>query len=378
MSTQAKTVLIACDKFKGTLTAVEVAEAIASGVADVRPGVGVERVIIADGGDGTLLALEDAGYERRPVQAAGPTGALVDTYYVTQAEVAVIEMAEICGLVRLPGGRREPLLASSYGVGQVMAAALDAGYRRLVLAVGGSASNDGGVGMLCALGARIFATDGAEITEFPGAQVLGQVARVDLRGLHEGLRGAAVTLACDVDNPLLGERGAVAVYGPQKGVTPEIYAGLEADLAHWAGVLDTATGRDLRLVPGAGAAGGVGYAAMTCFNTVTRPGIELLLDLVDFARLIVGKKLVITGEGHMDSQSLHGKAPVGVALAARAAGVRTVAVCGRYDIDAAAAREVGIEQIYALVDIESDVRVCMTEAGAVLRRLAAKVAEEQL
>src|SRR5665648_707465 len=345
-------VLVACDKFKGTLSAHEVATCIADGLRAVAPGVSVVTVPVADGGDGTLLAVEEAGFDVVPVTVDGPTGEAVVTHYAAREGVAVVELADACGLVRLPGGRLAPLDASSRGVGQVLAAALSAGYRDIVLAVGGSASSDGGAGMMSALGVVLRDRDGHELP--PGGGALADLETLDLSALHPALADARIVLASDVDNPLLGAHGAVAVYGPQKGATDATADRLEEGLRRWAELVRTVTGRDHAGLPGAGAAGGVGFAALAFLGARMRPGIELLLDTVGFEEKLRSAQLVITGEGSLDEQTLRGKTPAGVARAARAGGVRVVAVCGQSSLAADLAREAGIEQVFALTDLEPD------------------------
>jgi glycerate 2-kinase len=365
-------VVVAPDKFKGSLTAAQVADRVATGLARAARGVDVVRVPVADGGDGTLEAALSAGYRRVPVRAEGPTGEAVDTAYAERDGVAVVELADVSGLGRLPGGRPAPLTASSYGTGQVLGAALDAGCRRVVLGIGGSACTDGGAGLVQALGGRARDAQGEEVGRGGGA--LAAVRSLDLTGLPPALSGTEVVVASDVDNPLLGPRGAAAVYGPQKGASPAEVAELDAALARWADAVQRATGLDLAGVPGAGAAGGVGFAALAVLGATLQPGIELVLDLVGFAAALQGAGLVITGEGSLDEQTLHGKAPAGVAAAARSAGIPVVAVAGRSLLTAADLEPAGIQAAYALTDLEPDQDRCMTDAGPLLERLAADVA----
>jgi glycerate kinase len=370
-------VFVAPDKFKGSLTATEVAAAVARGFTAGRSDVEVSCLPVADGGDGTLAAALAAGFEAVPVTATGPTGEPVETAFARLGDVAVVEMADVSGLARLPGGRRAARTATSRGTGEVVAAALAAGARRVVLGIGGSATTDGGAGLLQALGAELLDADGAPIG--PGGAGLEQLARVDVSGVAAALGGAEVVVACDVDNPLTGPSGAAAVYGPQKGATPDDVGYLDRCLTRLAEAVADATGQDLRDEPGAGAAGGVGFAALAVLGAQLRPGIDLLLDLLGFERLVAGADLVVVGEGSLDEQSLRGKAPVGVARRARAAGVpEVVAVCGRRDLDDAALRAAGIDAAAALTDIEPDPDRCMAEAGPLLERLAQRVAAEHL
>ncbi len=368
-------VLVASDKFKGSMTAAAVGDAVSTGLRRVRPGLEVVVIPVADGGDGTLAAAFAAGYRAVPVTASGPTGDPVHTSYARRGDRAVVELADVSGLSRLPAGLA-PLAASSRGTGEVIAAALDAGCRQIVLGIGGSAGTDGGAGLVSALGAKLFGADGIEIAD--GGAGLAHVDRLELDGLHPGLSGADIVVACDVDNPLTGPRGAAAVYGPQKGALPFDVRRLDAALVGWADVAQSATGSDWRDAPGAGAAGGVGFAAMALLGAQLRPGIELILDLVDFRRRLRGARLVITGEGSLDEQTLHGKAPAGVAAAAVAAGVPVVAVCGRNMLSAEQLAAAGISAAYSLNELESDMQRSMADAGPLLERLAGRIAAEHL
>jgi len=365
-------VVVAPDKFKGSLTAPQVAARVAAGLSRAAPGVEVVQVPVADGGDGTLEAALSAGFRRVPVRAEGPTGEPVDTAYVERDGVAVVELADVSGLRRLPGGRLAARAASSYGTGQVIRAALDAGCRRIVLGIGGSASTDGGAGMVQALGGRLVDTGGGEVGR--GGAALVAVRSLDLAGLHPALKQAEVVVASDVDNPLLGPRGAAAVYGPQKGASPADVAELDAALARWADAVHRATGIASAETPGAGAAGGVGFAALAVLGARLQPGIDLILDLVRFREALPGARLVICGEGSLDAQTLHGKAPAGVAAAARSVGIPAVAVAGRSLLSAAELEPAGILAAYALSDLEPDPRRSMAEAGPLLERLAERVA----
>lgn len=367
-------VLLAPDKFKGSLTAAEVAAAVGAGIRSVRPEAALDPVPVADGGDGTVAAAVAAGYDAVPVTASGPTGEPVQTCFARMRDRAVVELADVSGLVRLPGGRLAPLTAGSRGSGEVIAAAVDAGCTEIVLGVGGSAGTDGGAGLARALGARMLAVDGGEIGE--GGAALADVAAVDLSGLRVG--GVRVTVASDVDNPLAGPRGAAAVYGPQKGATAEQARRLDAALTRWADVVADATGEDLRDIPGAGAAGGVGFAAIALLGAELRPGIDLVLELTGFHDRLPGADLVVTGEGAIDTQTLHGKAPAGVAAAARAAGVPVVAVCGRSSLAPAALRDAGIGAAYSLLELEPDPARCLARPAPLLERLGKRIAADHL
>ncbi|MFF4865118.1 glycerate kinase [Streptomyces sp. NPDC001231] len=373
-------VLVAADKFKGSLTAVQVAERVTAGLRRVVPDVEVEALPVADGGDGTVDAAVAAGFERREVRVAGPLGDEVTAAFALRGDTAVVEMAEASGLQRLPAGVFAPLTASTYGSGELLRAALDAGARTIVFGVGGSATTDGGAGMLAALGARFLDADGEPIP--PGGGGLAELVRADLSGLDPRLAAVELVLASDVDNPLTGPKGAPAVYGPQKGASAEDVSTLDAALAHFAKVLEGVGGVGNRAVeyaasPGAGAAGGIGFGAML-LGARFRAGIEVMLDVLGFAPALERASLVITGEGSLDEQTLHGKAPAGVAAAARAAGKDVVAVCGRLALEPEVLERAGIRRAYALTEVEPDVAKCIADAGRILEQVAERIGRDCL
>jgi glycerate kinase len=373
------TVVVAPDKFKGSLTAASVAEHLAAGLRAAVPGVRVDEVPVADGGEGTVEAAVAAGYRRVPVTVAGPTGTPLTADLAVLGDTAVVELATASGLAVLPGGAADPLNATSLGTGELVRAALDAGARTVVLAVGGSACTDGGAGLLVGLGARLLDAEGAPLP--PGGAALRALGRVDLSGLDPRLAATTVLLAADVDNPLLGPRGAAAVYGPQKGASADEVALLEAGLARWRGVLGQALGPasdGAAERAGAGAAGGVGYAALAALGARRRRGVEVVLELTGLVDRLAGADLVITGEGSLDAQTLHGKAPMGVAAAARRAGVPAVAVAGRCLLTSAELTGSGLAAAYPLSDLEADPARSMANAGPLLRELAARIAHEWL
>ncbi|MGW2381165.1 glycerate kinase [Streptomyces sp. NPDC001658] len=370
--------LIAADKFKGSLTAVEVAERVTAGLRRVVPGLEVEALPVADGGDGTVAAAVAAGFERHEVRVAGPLGHEVTAAFALRGDTAVVEMAEASGLQRLPAGVFAPLTASTYGSGELLRAALDAGARTIVFGVGGSATTDGGAGMLSALGARFLDAEGEPVP--PGGEGLAALASADLSGLDPRLASVEFVLASDVDNPLTGPKGAPAVYGPQKGASPDDVETLDSALAHYAEVLEKTVGAQAAkhaAAPGAGAAGGIGYGALLV-GARFRPGIEVMLDVLGFASALEKTTLVITGEGSLDEQTLHGKAPAGVAAAARAADKEVVAVCGRLALPPEALGRAGIRRVYPLTDAEPDVAKCIADAGPILERVAEQIARDFL
>lgn len=262
------------------------------------------------------------------------------------------------------------MTATSRGTGELVAAALDAGVRRLVLGIGGSACTDGGAGLLQALGARLRDRQGEDVGHGGGA--LGDLAALDLSTLHPRVREVELVVACDVDNPLTGPHGAAVTYGPQKGASGGQVTVLDANLAHFADLLADETGKDLRDSAGAGAAGGVGFAVVAALGGVLRPGIQLVLDLLDFERHLEGVELVVVGEGTLDAQSLRGKAPIGVTRLAREAGARVVAVCGVNELAARELERAGIEAAYAISDLAPTPEASMRDAAFYLERLAAE------
>lgn len=372
-------VVVAPDKFKGSLTAAEVAARVAAGLARGGFTGEVEALPVADGGDGTVAAAVAAGFRRIELGVHGPTGKTVTASYGLRDDTAVIEAAQACGLTLLPAGCLAPLSATSRGVGELILAATRMGAKRIVLGVGGVATTDGGAGLLQALGARVADEKGRELP--PGGAALARLATLDL-GLLRDLSEVEFLLASDVDNPLLGPSGAAAVYAPQKGASPDEVRLLEAGLRRWADIAETAAGAavPMRDAPGAGAAGGIGFAALLFLGARMRPGIELLLELASFAGRLDGARLVITGEGSLDRQTLHGKAPVGVARAAAAhdPAIPVVAVAGRCTLPPDELRAAGIDRAYALNDIEPGLDRCMAEAGPLLEQLAERIAADWL
>lgn len=367
-------VVLAPDKFKGSLTAADVVDALAAGMREVLSGLETIKLPVADGGDGTVAAALSAGYDKITVDAVGPTGEPVRAPYALDGDRAVVELAAVVGLSMLPGGQLDPLGSSTYGLGVVIADAIRRGATTIVVGLGGSASTDGGAGMVQALGARLLDADDHDL-ELGGA-ALADLAQVDLAPLRATLGTVKIVVASDVDNPLLGPNGAAAVFGPQKGAEPQDVQALDGALRHWSELVSHATGRDDTERPGAGAAGGAGYAALAVLDAEIRPGIELILDLIGFQDKVVGADLVVTGEGSLDEQSLAGKAPIGVAHAAAKAGIPVVAVAGRLQLSQQRLQQAGISAAYALSDLEPDPARSITNAASLLRRLGAHIARD--
>lgn len=367
-------VVIAPDKFKGSLPADRVARAVAEGLRGVA-SADIDLVPMADGGDGTVEAAVRAGFSAAAHTVTGPAGTEVEAAIAIDDRTAVVELATASGIALLPQNGLQPLTATSRGTGELIRAALDAGCSRIVLGLGGSACTDGGAGLLAALGARLLDSTGADLPDGGGA--LADLDRIDLSALDGRIRQTEVVVALDVDNPLLGSTGAAHTFGPQKGADPQQVAELDAALANFARVLCSELGTDLREAvetPGAGAAGGVGFAALTGLDAAGRPGLDLVADLVGLAERVRGADLVITGEGSLDRQSLSGKTPVGVARIARTAGVPTVlAVCGVSSLPPDEARTSGIDAVWTLAELEPDVTASMANAAALLTRIGEQI-----
>ncbi len=366
-------VLVAPDKFKGSLTAGAASDAIAAGVRQAQPHAEVLLAPVADGGDGTVDAAVAAGFRRVATTVTGPTGEPVVSGYALRGETAVIELAEASGLRRLPNGRPEPLTATTFGTGELIRAALDRGARRLVVGVGGSATSDGGVGMAQALGVRFVNGRGEDVGA--GGAALRDLETISLDGLDPRVRSADLIVASDVQNPLLGPRGAAAVYAPQKGADASDVAVLEQGLGILASVVARQLGVDLATMPGAGAAGGAGGGAVAFLGARIVSGIDYLLELIGLPELLRSADLVITGEGSLDDQSLAGKAPWGVAQAAARAGVPAVALVGRLLLTHEQLRSAGFAEVRALTELEPDLERCRRDAPALLTRLARTLAE---
>lgn len=377
-------VVIAPDKFKGSLSAPKVASRLAaglrSGFAAGRPGepaIETTLIPVADGGEGTLDAAVGSGFTRRSTTVTGPTGQPVKAEFAVRGTEAVIEMAAASGLAVLPGfgdgtapNSETARNSTSQGTGELIRAALDLGCRHIILGVGGSANTDGGAGVLQGLGAVLHDADGNELPG--GGAALARLDWIDFSNFDVRLEATEFVLASDVDNPLLGRTGAAAIFGPQKGATPDDVASLDAALANFVQVLADETGsgaQDAATAPGAGAAGGVGYIAIAALNAARRPGIDVVLEFTELEQRLAGADLVITGEGSLDEQSLLGKTPMGVARAAARSGIPVIAVCGRSTLSLEQLTESGFESVHALTELESNVEKCIAEAGALLEEL---------
>ena len=353
-------IVVAPDSYKGSVSAPDVAEAMERGILRIFAGAEVRKVPIADGGEGTVAALVAAtGGELRHSQVLDPLGRRIDAQWgiLGDGTTAVIEMAAASGLPLVPERLRDPERATSFGTGELIRAALDAGLRRIILGIGGSATNDGGAGMARALGARFVDAAGSELAE--GGAALAGLAAVHLDGLDPRLHETEITVACDVDNPLCGPRGASAVFGPQKGATPDMVAELDAALWHYALIAQAATGRTVAEVPGAGAAGGLGAGLLLFTSAVLRPGVEIVLEAVRFQELVEGAAFVLTGEGRTDFQTAFGKAPVGVAKAAKRHRVPVFCLSGSLGEGADETLSQGVDAVMSICDRPMGLEECM-------------------
>lgn len=364
-------IVIAPNALKGCLTAAEAAEALAHGVARVSPDIDIVQVPVADGGDGLADVLVNAlqGVERTAL-VSGPLGdpASATFCHVPARRLAAIEMATASGLALLAKERLNPLLTTTLGTGELIKAALDLDIAHLIIGIGGSATNDGGIGMATALGVRFLDGNGQPVEPVGGA--LGMIQRIDLSGLDARLAAVRIEVICDVDNPLLGERGAAHVYGPQKGATPDQVRRLDAGLANLAAVIDRDLGLDVRDLPGAGAAGGLGAGLKAFLNAELRRGVDLVLDLVGLNEQLRGADLVLTAEGQIDFQTAFSKAPAGVAERARAGNVPCIAIAGSVGRGLDALHELGINAVFSLCPGPVSLEQAMASGGDYLAAAA--------
>ena len=358
-------IVIAPDSFKGSASSSEIARWIESGIHSVIPNCETHKIAIGDGGEGTLDAVLLAGFTAHQCEVLGPVGNQVSAKFAIKGDTAFIEMAQASGLSQLPGGQKDALNASSFGTGQLILAALNQGARKIILAVGGTATTDAGAGALQALGARLLDKDGKDIQ--PGGGHLIDCVSIDLEGLDSRIADTNFTLASDVGNPLLGLNGAAHVFSPQKGANPEEVATLEKSLSHFASIV----GGDFASKPGAGAAGGFGFMSYAFLSATARSGIDLVLELVDFDSHIQGADFIITGEGKFDSQSVQGKAPWGILQRAENLSIPTILVCG----DADTSQGSRFEKIFTLTSIESDIEKCIANPAPLLTQLGAQIAQ---
>jgi len=344
-------IVIAPDSFKGCLSAAEVSEAIEAGICAADSRIGCEKVPLADGGEGTVDALVHAtGGRFLSAVVEGPLGDPVVAQFgiLGDEETAVIEMAAASGLLLVPEEQRDPTSTTTYGTGQLIRAALNAGCQRLIVGLGGSATTDGGAGMAQALGVRMLDSAGQEISRASGGQ-LRNIAEIDANNIDPRIAKCTMLVACDVDNPLLGPRGAAAVYGPQKGATSVQVEKLEAGLAHFAKLLERDVGKSVAEVPGAGAAGGLGAGLLAFCNAQLQAGIDLVLDVVKLAEKAADAELIITGEGKIDGQTAFGKAPIGALRVGQQLGIPVIAIGGSVASDTGQLNELGFAALFSIL-----------------------------
>ena len=365
----ARKIVLAPNAFKGCLTGGEAAAAMADGVARVIPDCEAVQVPVADGGDGLVDVATDAlGGEIRTVTVTGPLGQSREAAfcYVPQMRFAAVEMALASGLALLEPDRRNPDRTTTVGTGQLIAAALDLDVQRIGVGIGGSATNDGGIGMASALGVRFLDARGVPVEPIGGA--LARIRHIDMSGLDPRVAGVQIEAVCDVDNPLCGPTGAAHVFGPQKGASPEQVKALDAGLANLADVIAADLGLEVRDLPGAGAAGGLGAGLKAFLGAELRRGVDMVLDLVGLETKLAGADLVITGEGQIDFQTVFGKAPAGVGAMAKARGIPCVAIAGSVGDDLGDLYDTGIDAVFALANGPLTLDQSMANAGPLLAR----------
>ena len=366
-------ILVAPDSFKGSLSAPDVAKSLREGILRVAPEIQVDLLPVADGGEGTCEAIVAAiGGKLIKRMVTGPNGNPVEAFLGIAGDMVIIEMAAASGLALVPAGELRPREATTYGTGELMLYGLDAGCKKIVMGIGGSATTDGGAGMAQALGVRLLDADGRELGR--GGGELGRLASIDVSQMDARIAACEITVATDVSNPLYGESGCAAVYGPQKGCDAEDVAALDRNMRHYARILQEQLKKDVALVPGAGAAGGLGAGLLAFCGAALKSGVDTVLDAVAFERHVLDADLVITGEGRIDFQSAFGKLPVGVAKRAKAAAnVPVVAVVGSIGQGAEAVYEHGIEAIISIIDRPMPLQEAIDSAPALLANAAERL-----
>jgi glycerate 2-kinase len=369
-------IILAPDSFKGNLTSLQVAAAFEKGVKRVLPKANCIKVPMADGGEGTVQSLVDAtGGKFVRKQVTGPSGNRVSARYgmLADGETAVIEMAEASGLPLVKGNKMNPLKTTTYGTGQLILDAAKRGATKIIIGIGGSATNDGGVGMAQALGVRFLNKRGGELTELGAGGMINKIASIDMKGLNPLLRKTKIIVACDVNNPLCGKSGASAVFGPQKGATPAMVKTLDANLKHLGQIIKSDLKKDVVRLKGAGAAGGLGAGLVAFTKARMKSGIDIVLEATDINKHLKGADLVLTGEGRVDFQTAFGKTPSGVAKAARKHRVPTVAIGGGITDDANGVFAHGIEGLESACARDMSLEEAIANSKAHLANAAERV-----
>lgn len=369
-------IIIAPDSFKESLSSFEVAKAFESGFKEVIPEANFTKIPIADGGEGTVKALVMAtGGQIISTNVIGPLGNEVESFYGVcgDGKTVVIEMAASSGLDLVPKEFRNPLVTTSFGTGQLIKTALDEGFRKFIIGIGGSATNDAGAGMLQALGVKLLDNNGEEIGYGGGS--LAKLSTIDLSEIDSRINESTIDVACDVTNPLTGPTGASAVFGPQKGASPQMVEVLDKCLKHFANKVLSDLNKDFENDNGAGAAGGMGYALKGFLNAKLLPGVEIVIEQTNLRELVKDANLVITGEGRIDGQSIFGKAPVGIAKVAKENGVPVIAIAGSLGSDAKVVREHGINAVFSIVNGPCTLEDALENAQENVKSTARNIAE---
>lgn len=358
-------IVIAPDSFKGSLSAKEVADNIEIGIRKVYSDIDILKVPMADGGEGTVESLVDAtGGEIIRLEVTGPLGEKVESFYgiMGDKKTAVIEMAAASGLPLVPNDKRNPMITTTYGTVELIKSALDRGCRDFIIGIGGSATNDGGSGMLEALGVKFLDKNGKKLPWGGGALI--NLDKIDMSSLDERLKSSRFVVACDVDNPLCGTNGASYIYGPQKGATVEMVQKLDRALNHYGNMIKKYLGKDVMDIKGAGAAGGLGAGFMAFLNAQLKPGVDIVIEKTRLKEIVKDADLVITGEGKMDSQTIYGKTPFGVAKVAKGFGIPVIAIAGCISDDAHINHEQGIDAMFSIVNYPIELQDALNKEKA--------------
>jgi len=358
-------VVVAIDSLKGSLSSVEAGQVIKEGVLEVFTDADVKVIPVADGGEGTVEALvEGLGGTKVTKVVTGPLGEPVEAVYgiLPERQTAIIEMAQAAGLPLVPTHRRNPLFTTTYGVGEIIEEAMEKGCRHFIVGIGGSATNDAGIGMLQALGFEFYDKKNQLVGH--GGRALSHIARIDATNKLKSLEECTFKIACDVTNPLFGTQGAAHIYGPQKGATPEIVEELDRGLRNFSEVVKSDLGLDLAEVPGVGAAGGLGYGFKAFLNGELESGVSIIIDATDLEQHVQGADFLITGEGRLDSQTAMGKAPIGVAKVGERHDVKVIALAGSVSDDARACNEAGVDAYFSIQNGPIDLEVAMKKEVA--------------
>ncbi|SFA87960.1 MULTISPECIES: glycerate kinase [unclassified Bacillus (in: firmicutes)] len=369
-------IVIAPDSFKESIASSDVSSAIEKGFLKVFPEAEIVKVPVADGGEGTVKALVDStGGKIIFRKVTGPLGKPVNAFFglLGDGNTAIIEMAAASGLQLVPADKRNPLLTTTYGTGELILAALEFGVKKIIVGIGGSATNDGGAGMAQALGARLVNKQGEEIGW--GGRALGELAAIDVSGIDSRLSEVKIEVACDVNYPLIGEKGASAIFGPQKGATPEMVKQLDSNLCQFARIVEKDLGKQISYLPGSGAAGGLGGGLLAFLNVELKPGIEIVIQATQLNEIVKDADLVITGEGKMDAQSLHGKTPVGVANIAKQYDIPVLAIVGSIGNDYEKLNEYGIDAVFSIVPGIIPMEESILHAGKYIEQLSINIAK---